>query len=1403
MRNFRSLDTAAKRVETLLDTMRLVSKNYSLGVDPALLKDLNDDECYSRELRELANDLHAFIEEYQRESKIDLKLKSIRKRKLKCEPSHIARYYALPKEQCRNANWFRAGRLVSHDCRPLRERHIKLYEALKSLRHGTNLIDFLDHFGIEVSMSISDALDGPTRHLSMFFDSYYIANSNGQVHFARNNTAWSDHYEYQRTSIPFASFADIAHLLLEQSDEPIGTEGIFTEDESSQKAGAVRVGHSAVRIVKVDDVALSVFIHPLTIDISSTAVSPKSGARGPEGPAKASYIVGVVRQRALADEAIRLRLGPAVDATLTIAMLLALLPILRFWATGDRSISGRFSLYGIGASAVAATALGTALLWGFITKHIDGQILDQRLVEIGDDVRRNFNRDLRRAIKTLEADVDVMRTKSAPPPATAAPAPAGEDSAPAPATEHSTCPPKQPIESDSLGREHLRQHLLCPSVLDKNTDCPSILDENTDHLSHSRSARLLTTFLIDEDGVMDVCSRYRKRLSQKLNLSFRNYFNTPQVSEATAATREKRCWERGAPFLSQIDSVVQGTKEIVISFAVRGKEDQSDTRSCPLTKTRQEQVAVAIARLQSIDDVILPPHFEYAIVDQSGRTVFHSDEDRVRVSNFIDDTGNDPAIRAAIESGNVGVLGATYDGTPIRAHIGLLYESYDTEWTLVVFRSHGLVDRVSALAMSLALLWWIVISLLVTSLVILAAYVRRLLGFSTVRPSTALSLVHYRVTIVVLVFAILGLIHIYDDIDDVTTTVGLPFLIVGIVLVSTWFGVGAETNKEECSKRAKIGAALIALAALVFSVAVVPMLGWQGYFRAQLSRGLAEYLQEESLNAMKEKKADFHDYRGQLRKERKDHDSMYSFLEGSMAGYGEQERQRLTDLLNARDDCQRKKQQGEATCDPPSASEGATRSEWFFGNLWPLVGYSSFSQAIMWYSSETDRGFDDVDSPTGALFEVIGRIGAADAEAPPHPSSATTSVPANGGDVGDMYIETRKSFIWLAIVAYVLLLLFICYSVARTKFGHAGRIALLPRWCPNELAKRMKPVRILLVKQSERALKGLIRELKGKWGVEVETWDDVTSAWTSDDRGERGSVRSKRRTIYVVEDLRGATEGNRAEELASELRAIPPNVSIILCSDIVPTYHMRPGTLDEPDNILLPGAIDWPEIVREFEVGVLCSVNADSGNKKSSNLNADVMETEARANEDLKHIAHEVAGQMKEKENKEDWYSNPQLRDKALRQFRAMAQPKFKAQWEASSFDERLQLIALARGGSTNIRQPAAISSLANRGLITTTDPLQLRSEAFRQFIKDDLAHDTLDDWRRQGHHDWWRVTWLPLVVLAVLGLLFFLSSNPEAVGTLAAVGAASIGLIPVIMSLLRIRQTAQSTGTDAPTNPT
>ena len=1368
MRNFRALEAAAKRIEEVLKNMPKVATNSSLGVDQKLLKDISD-LYYSKEssnrdsgeatsdksvcnvdpvcpyekesckldsgIAEVARKLNVSIDKDGDKSNIKADLSEVSKAAcmlhkevssyrdnldFKANLKRLDRTVSTGKStgetECRDGRSFiRDGNLVSHDCRYLRERNKQLYEALNKIKDVKKeavkvLIGVLDLFGVEISMPIDDAFDDATRHLSMFFDNHFIADANGQVIF-HGDPLRSGHDTLQPLGVraPFSRFAKITDILTEPAAKsviPYSTSTQVPQMEAPSKAGFTHVGHSIVRSIYVDDVELSVFIHPFTID--------KSLSYAPDDTDDSSmlYIAGVVRQASLAREAIRLRLGTVVDATLVIAILLAILPIFRFWAAGDRSILGRFGLYGIGASAIGASALGTALIWGVVTKHSDGAALDSRLVHISGNIHDAFRDDLMNTVKALKADVICMSNEDNHKQGCRDP------KNPKETLDALWCPPKSSPESQ-LDQLQDNPKVWCPQ------DLPEYASKGSSGVNQGQndSGRFKVSFLLDKKGRMESCRDYRHTRTSRLDLSFRNYFKNPKRCDVWPLDKNIKNSNLKALngfFLERIDSVVQGRKEVVVSYplvaASETKLGRGPGAKHRMAPRRVVKVAAAVAQFESIDRPVLPPHFHYAVVEnESGKTLFHSDADRVSVSNFIDDTGNDPAIAAAMRSNDNIVLDVNYDGMPIRAHIRPLLNPNEVPWTLVVFRNHGLVDRVSSLSTSLSIISWLVITLLliivIIALVVVLRLVRRMLGYPAIRPSVLLASVNRKV-------------------------------------------------------------ATISVAAVLFSLAVLPVLAFQFYFQTQLSKGLAMYLEEESIDSIREKRRDFQEYAGELSISLPP-GAECDFLRNSVVGYNKYTENKIEKMIDV---CT-----SDPSCTNKGDSCGISKESWAFDVFRPLIAFSRTSHAIMLYQARNDAP-DDVASLPEAFDNLLGKM--------------------QGSD-------NSTSLFWFVFtlgIAVLLLFCFLCYSVVRTMFGHAKKIALLPCFYPEDEPDDGKPLRMQLVKWSDQDLDGLIKLWRKKFIVKIAKWDDVVQRWDWDIPAENYPKHGEGRTVYVVRSLREATRGIRANILAADLsQAMQQGTSIVLCSDVVPAYRLSPGASDHSDKTHLTWSSDWDDLTRDFEVRRLCRENAGNNEAECSKVREKcrcvekVMHAEAKANRDLEHVALEVAKQISkanEAPNQDGQPTCSQLRDKALRQFRAAAQPRFKALWAVSSRDERLQLIALARGGAPNIRQSAAISSLANRGLITTQDPLQLRSEAFGQFIKDVLTyeHELLAKWRRRGHGNWWGMTWLPLVVLAGLGLLFFVNSNPEAIATLAAIGAALVGIAPVATSLLRIGQSAPPT---------
>lgn len=1320
-RNFRSLGAAADRIKQILDTFDHYSKNYSLGVDSTLLSDIND-ACEGREnvtwlgkskklldVIKMSKDQSAIKEK-------KLRIKAVRRRSWPHIPECRIDQFEDDMDECMHGIRFGQGELTSHDCRKLRDREPRVYNALKLAKDGKDgqaLIEILDQFGIEVSMDTKEAFQEPTRHLSVFFDNYFIANENGDVVFANEHSSVShDEQRRHRAGVPFVSLSSIKDLLVDHPPSPLALLGSTGEPNARLNTVPTPTGHSTVRHIQVDGIDLSVFIHPFTARSSKL------------------YVVGAVLSSSLADEAIRLRLGPAADATLTIALLLALFPIIRFWTAGDRSIFRRINLYSMGASVLAASALSAALLSAVILKSVDGQALDLHLKRIGDAVVNKFGEQLTAVDNGLRADFLKMTATS----------------------EYQ----QMPCTEDDAAANFIGKKVFCRSICPNTNSLRKVSDflwPPADPLGPSVSRRRLldwwptSSYVLNDMGKRTMCTRYRDDLPLGLNLRFRDYF-TKAKDEVS---------------LYRIDSVVRGQQQIVASKAY-GKSDGPNRR-----------VAVAIPKFFSIDGAVLPPSFQYAVFDQSGNTIFHSDEDRIAVSNFVDDTGNNAGIRAAISYGEGRVLDLDYDGVSIRGYVKKLHE--DVDWTLVIFRNHSLVDRISALAISLSVASWLFVTLTIFLVCALLVVVprpgaRELLA-GVISSSTSSPLGGAAVA-----WSAFGLMILYSSEGPALVVVGLlwPVAITAAVYFLAWRRLmHGESGDAAYGSARTTRAPVFAIAAVVLSFSVVPMLSWHTYFRGELSGGLAAYLMIEAKEAVEEREKDFDRY-AEDRLDKMPRPSLWSFLEDGVIGFEPSQRSRFGEFLVKSD----KGGDGELMV-------GREPALWF-GRHWSLLAYSSVTQRTVWQRS-TGIVPGRIRSVSDAVDHVVG-------ESP----------------AGDMPVVIMWR--WIVVALGGALILFSCYTIVRTKFGYGRRIGLLRRFSvEGGVISGAGAVRLLLVKQSDRDVKQMLEKLAERWIVRTLRWDGTRVVWDEvSGRGDAGCTCSRDEvSVFVIEDFRVATMGDRGTILAKRLGNMVGDDSIVLCSDVVPLYHLVQSTSECRDVAQPAWGDEWRELIAKFDVGVLDDDKFRSRKGRCSGIPEvdEVLMAELDANVDFEAPLLDIAERLRscsslgQKANRSGWRgffdelrrwrTASRFRERALRDFRAAAQGRFKTLWAVSSFDERAQLYALAHGGSPNMRRPAAISSLVARGLITDTDPLRLCSEAFGQFIVEDLD-DSLDDWRRKGQGDWWRVTWLPLVLLAGLGLLFFINSNPEAIGVIAAIGGAFIGLVPVFMSVFRTGQFVQPT---------
>jgi hypothetical protein len=118
--------------------------------------------------------------------------------------------------------------------------------------------------------------------------------------------------------------------------------------------------------------------------------------------------------------------------------------------------------------------------------------------------------------------------------------------------------------------------------------------------------------------------------------------------------------------------------------------------------------SVAMTTLVSLDGPVLPKGVSFAVVDQNGEVLFHSDPNRRLRENFLRECDDDPALRSALRRG--GLDGATlkirYLARPHSLYLVPLTMASlgngDPQWRLVVFEDSAIVDTVNLETLTIA-----------------------------------------------------------------------------------------------------------------------------------------------------------------------------------------------------------------------------------------------------------------------------------------------------------------------------------------------------------------------------------------------------------------------------------------------------------------------------------------------------------------------------------------------------------------------------------------------------------------------------------------------------------------------------------------------------------------------------
>ena len=176
---------------------------------------------------------------------------------------------------------------------------------------------------------------------------------------------------------------------------------------------------------------------------------------------------------------------------------------------------------------------------------------------------------------------------------------------------------------------------------------------------------------IRHNGTQDtVISTHELSCEELVNLKTRKYFNQAFFKDSTWSVPDSKSGtERFA--LQSIRSYLTDHHE-----AGFGRMRHKNDTTCGV-------IAIA-TKLHSVMDPMLPPGYQFAIIDASGKVWFHSETEKNLNENFIDETSEDRKLIAALNSRSEALIRVNYGRSN---HIAFVSPLKDTGLNLIVLHN--------------------------------------------------------------------------------------------------------------------------------------------------------------------------------------------------------------------------------------------------------------------------------------------------------------------------------------------------------------------------------------------------------------------------------------------------------------------------------------------------------------------------------------------------------------------------------------------------------------------------------------------------------------------------------------------------------------------------------------------
>ncbi len=207
----------------------------------------------------------------------------------------------------------------------------------------------------------------------------------------------------------------------------------------------------------------------------------------------------------------------------------------------------------------------------------------------------------------------------------------------------------------------------------------------------------ITFAMVDEAGLQAVKAAFSAATGTIVDVSARAYYQHARTREQLwslpprpdrAGKAEPLCPD--GCYLEYVSSWNTGRRQVVVSMP---------------TNIDRLPVATLSIPMHSLLTPVLPPGFEFAVVDSAGVVQFHSDPQRNGQENLLLETDQNPRLLSLLAARSAGTFNTMYWGYPYRSYVR---PTGIPGWSIVVFHSKQ--------ATRALVLEWFIVAMLLTSL---------------------------------------------------------------------------------------------------------------------------------------------------------------------------------------------------------------------------------------------------------------------------------------------------------------------------------------------------------------------------------------------------------------------------------------------------------------------------------------------------------------------------------------------------------------------------------------------------------------------------------------------------------------------------------------------------------------